>query len=346
MLPSDQVVEIYVDVVTGRTPKIEGAEADGLRKSIEVDAKMAKEKGWVMEIPSEWTELDEGDIEVKSGEPKEKGGQGSGNFAHAGRVGERGGSASSDSAGAEGAGEKFLKGDRETFVKDLKDTREKVFIGEKSAWDERATHNEQMKIFFGIDWIGQDQSGSILKLQQMVAMQNGSVISDKDIVDVFSKMRPSVDPMLGLMVMQMGFTGIDDKGNAVDRSQGFFSAMQKEKEFSERQFTKVFGEQVEVYKGVSAKYSDLVAKQTDGIKVKDLPLSSYSIDKSVAKEFAGKGGFVLSRTIKAEDAWFGVHSHESFSSEFGKHKLGEGEIVVGNKSPHTIFDNKHIEKVK
>lgn len=266
-----------------------------------------------------------------------KGGTGSGNFNHAGRPGNVGGSGEGGSSGKESSGNKFLKGDRQAFVKELETERNKTFSPE---------HEREMSMFFGVDWIGQDQSGSILKLNQMVASHYGSKIEDRDIVDVFSKMRPGVNPAIGLIIMQTGFTGMTTDGKPVDRSNEMMTKILKEKEFSYNQFKKTFGDSVEVYKGITAKHSAIVIENKTAMVIKDMPLSSYTIDKNIAREFAGKDGHILSRTITAGDAWFGVHSHPDFSNKYGKHKNGEGEIVVGNKDPYTHFKAEKVEHIE
>ena len=306
--------------------------------SYDYDSKMKEQPIFAIQTGEEKIKMQDwfGEDIEKEDKKLNKGGQGSGNFGHAGRKGEVGGSAKEGEASGSDSGQKFLKGDRKAFIKDLNEARKATF--EKS-------HDMQMGIFFGVDWIGQDQSGTILSLNKMVAEKYGSTVSDKDITEVFSKMRPGINPAYALMIMNIGMIGIGSDGQPEDKSKKFFDAILKEKEFSEKQFKKVFGDSVEVYKGVSAKYSATIEENTNGFKVKDMPLSSYTIDKNVAIEFAGPGGYLLSRTISADEAWFGVHSHEDFNHKYGTRENGEGEIVVGNKEPYTHFSPAQVKAV-
>jgi hypothetical protein len=53
-LTTDQLITISVEATLGKEPTIFGKEADEYRKSVAETLALCKEKGWVMEIPSEW----------------------------------------------------------------------------------------------------------------------------------------------------------------------------------------------------------------------------------------------------------------------------------------------------
>ena len=260
----------------------------------------------------------------------EKGGPGSGCNPEVGTCGRPRGSGGGTAAD-------FLRGDRKAHVAALKKTRVTKF---------NARHNRDMDMFFGVDWIGQDQSGSIIRLNQMFAESQGGTISDDDIMSVFSKMRPGTPPQFGLLIAQTSMVGVDANGKMVDRSAAFYDSILKEKKFSEERFKETFGDSAVVYKGIPKKYGDLLERSGgDTVHVKDMPLSSYTIDRDVAKKFAGSGGVVLERTVRADEVVFGVHSHPAFNEKYGENKLGEGEIVVLNKSAYTDFKKDQIKRV-
>ncbi len=54
MLTSEQMQRILSDEVNGKEPTIHGEEADQFREDLKPDLKLAKEKGWIIEIPGEW----------------------------------------------------------------------------------------------------------------------------------------------------------------------------------------------------------------------------------------------------------------------------------------------------
>jgi len=294
--------------------------------------------------------VDRPDRPQSTEEAEKFGGEGSGNAGHAGRPGEVGGSApAGTSQGAEKSSgwrsgdagiDKFLSLDnkaRGKFVDELSKDRLARFGQD---------YEDRWNIFFGIDWVGQDQAGSILKFNDMVGDYYGYKPTDQDVMDVFSKMRPTVAPQLALMVKQLAFTQFGADNKPVDMSAEYFSQLLKEKEYSKEMFEKTFGKEATVYKGVPNRFSGLVTKMKSGsVKVKDMPLSSYTIDKEVAKNFAGKGGFVLKRKVSSDEVWFGVHSNRGFSDKYGDYEWGEGEVVIGNKSPYTKFKPEDIEGV-
>lgn len=50
-LTYDKLVTITQEAVRGDKPSVQGAEADAFRKALEPDLKLAKQKGWVIDIP-------------------------------------------------------------------------------------------------------------------------------------------------------------------------------------------------------------------------------------------------------------------------------------------------------
>ena len=54
VLTTDDVQKITADTLSGREQRITSPEADIFRESLKRDIALAKKKGWVLEIPSEW----------------------------------------------------------------------------------------------------------------------------------------------------------------------------------------------------------------------------------------------------------------------------------------------------
>lgn len=53
-LTAEEMEMILVDEMTGREPSVSGAEADAFRQDLQADLKLAEEKGWTIEVPSEF----------------------------------------------------------------------------------------------------------------------------------------------------------------------------------------------------------------------------------------------------------------------------------------------------
>jgi DNA topoisomerase-1 len=66
-LTTEEMQQIAVDIAVGRESSVLGMDADKFRRSLEADFRLAEERGWVVEIPSEW-EVDTGFGEKSFGE--------------------------------------------------------------------------------------------------------------------------------------------------------------------------------------------------------------------------------------------------------------------------------------
>jgi len=59
MLNSDQAETILVDLLTGRNPRIKGAEADKLRVQLQVEIAAIEAQGGIVEVPFEIPMMDD-----------------------------------------------------------------------------------------------------------------------------------------------------------------------------------------------------------------------------------------------------------------------------------------------
>jgi len=56
-LTTDEMIQIQVDLMNDKTPRVTGPDADAYRQSLEGDIAKAKKEGWSLDVPKEWPDM-------------------------------------------------------------------------------------------------------------------------------------------------------------------------------------------------------------------------------------------------------------------------------------------------
>jgi hypothetical protein len=275
-----------------------------------------------------------GEVKKERGAIRLKGGEGSGNFDHAGRPGKVGGSAPSSAIVTQLA-------EDDPYIEDL---HQYLLANER-----------KYAKFYG----GDSYSASYFHLGQRVFRGQGNLTRDYAMAQ-YIESKTDRETMLFVMGSQENWTmspgsaynewaaintlttnknkpkGLIDV-QLTDRQIAGFKARQ---EYNQALFRELYGEEVVMYRGVNGRYAGKLRTamlEKAGITIEDADkhvtakvygLSSFSNNRGRAYLFASNKsrrltGLVLSRTVKAEDVWIlprdaGVAPPITFSDDIGE----------------------------